>query len=62
MVTRLGYCAQEVCLHCASRLGISEAQAIGMGASFGTGMGHADVCGCISGLLTWRHMKEAKTR
>ena len=20
------------------------------------------VCGCISGLLTWRHMKEAKTR
>ena len=49
MVTRLGYCAQEVCLHCASRLGISEAQAIGMGAAFGTGMGHADVCGCISG-------------
>lgn len=49
MVTRFGQCAQKVCLHCASRLGISEAQAIGMGAAFGTGMGHADTCGCICG-------------
>ena len=49
MVTRLGYCAQHVCLHCASRLGISEEMAIGLGSAFGTGMGHADTCGCICG-------------
>ena len=49
MVTRLGICAQQVCLHFASRLGIDDVQAIGMGAAFGTGMGHADICGCISG-------------
>ncbi|WP_418764413.1 C-GCAxxG-C-C family protein [Mailhella sp.] len=49
MVNRFGQCAQHVCMHCASRLGISEAQAIGMGAAFGTGMGHADTCGCICG-------------
>ncbi|HJD97527.1 C-GCAxxG-C-C family protein [Mailhella massiliensis] len=49
MPSRFGYCAQTVCLHCASRLGISEAQAIGMASAFGTGMGHAETCGCISG-------------
>lgn len=49
MAARLGVCAQQVCLHFASVLGIDEAQAIGMASAFGTGMGHADVCGCISG-------------
>ena len=47
--SRFGYCAQTVCLHCASRLGISDEQAIGMASAFGTGMGHAETCGCISG-------------
>ena len=47
--SRFGYCAQTVCLHCASRLGISDAQAIGMASALGTGMGHAEICGCISG-------------
>ncbi len=49
MAARLGHCAQQVCVHFASRLGLDDAQAVGMGAAFGTGMGHADVCGCISG-------------
>ena len=49
MITRFGLCAQKVCLHCASRLGIDEDLAVGMGSAFGTGMGHADTCGCISG-------------
>ncbi len=47
--SRFGYCAQTVCLHCASRLGISDAQAIGMASALGTGMGHTEICGCISG-------------
>ena len=49
MVTRFGLCAQKVCLHCASRLGIGDDLAVGMASAFGTGMGHADTCGCIAG-------------
>ena len=49
MVTRFGLCAQKVCLHCASRLGIDESLAVGMASAFGTGLGHAETCGCICG-------------
>lgn len=49
MVTRFGLCAQKVCLHCASRLGIDDSLAVGMASAFGTGLGHADTCGCICG-------------
>ena len=45
MVTRFGLCAQKVCLHCASRLGIDDSLAVGMASAFGTGLGHADTCG-----------------
>ena len=51
MVARLGFCAQQICEHFAPRLGVDERLAVGMGSAFGTGMGHADVCGCISGAL-----------
>ena len=63
MAARLGHCAQQVCVHFASRLGLDDAQAVGMGAAFGTGMGHADVCGCISGahiVLGLRYASAAK--
>ena len=49
MVSRFGLCAQKVCLHCAQRLGIEDSLAVGMASAFGTGMGHADTCGCICG-------------
>ena len=49
MVSRFGLCAQKVCLHCAPRLGIEDSLAVGMASAFGTGMGHADTCGCICG-------------
>lgn len=44
-------CTQQVCTRFAPRLGISEAQALGMGAAFGSGMGHAETCGCVTGAL-----------
>ena len=44
-------CTQQVCTRFAPRLGISRAQALGMGAAFGSGMGHAETCGCVTGAL-----------
>ena len=42
-------CTQQVCTRFAPRLGISRAQALGMGAAFGSDMGHAETCGCVTG-------------
>ena len=44
-------CTQQICTRFAPRLGISRAQALGMGAAFGSGMGHAETCGCVTGAL-----------
>ena len=41
-------CTQQICTRFAPRLGISRAQALGMGAAFGSGMGHAETCGCVT--------------
>ncbi len=46
-----GRCTQRICRHFASRLGLSEAQATRMGTAFGSGMGRAETCGCVSGAL-----------
>lgn len=51
MLANFGRCAQRICMHFAPRLGISEAQAIGAGAAFGSGMGHGETCGCVTGAL-----------
>ena len=46
-----GRCTQRVCLHFSTRLGLAEAQAARMGTAFGSGMGRAETCGCVSGAL-----------
>ena len=51
MLANFGRCAHRICMHFAPRLGISEAQAIGAGAAFGSGMGHGETCGCVTGAL-----------
>lgn len=44
-------CSQQICLHFAPRLGISQSLALRMAAAFGSGMGHAGTCGCFTGAL-----------
>lgn len=44
-------CTQQICGHFSSRLGIGEDVALRMGAAFGSGMGHAQTCGCVTGAL-----------
>lgn len=51
MLANYGRCAQKICQRFASRVGISEKQALGLGAPFGSGMGHGETCGCVTGAL-----------
>ena len=44
-------CAQQVLAHFADRLGLTEEAALRMASAFGSGMGKAEVCGCVSGSL-----------
>ena len=44
-------CAQAVVMAFADVLGISEDQALGMGACFGRGMGMGATCGAVTGAL-----------
>lgn len=62
MLANYGRCAQKLCQRFASRVGISEKQALGLGAAFGSGMGHGETCGCVTGalmLLGLRHAPES---
>lgn len=51
MPANFGRCTQRICLHFAPRLGLTPSQALGMGTAFGSGMGHAETCGCVTGAL-----------
>lgn len=62
MLANYGRCTQKICQRFASRLGISEKQALGMGAPFGSGMGHGETCGCITGALLVLGMRYAPER
>ena len=44
-------CAQQVLAHFADRLGLTEETALRIASAFGSGMGKAEVCGCVSGSL-----------
>ena len=44
-------CAQQVLTHFADRLGLPEETALRVASAFGSGMGRAEVCGCVSGSL-----------
>ena len=44
-------CAQQVLAHFADRLDLPEATALRVASAFGSGMGRAEVCGCVSGAL-----------
>ena len=43
-------CAQQVLTHFADRLGLPEETALRVASAFGSGMGRAEVCGCVSGV------------
>ena len=44
-------CAQQVLAHFADRLNLPEETALRLASAFGSGMGKAEVCGCVSGAL-----------
>ena len=44
-------CAQQVFAHFADRLGIAPDVALRTASCFGSGLGRADVCGCVTGAL-----------
>ena len=44
-------CAQQVLAHFAERLNLPEETAMRVASAFGSGMGKAEVCGCVSGAL-----------
>ena len=44
-------CAQQVLSHFSERFGVSEKDALRVAACFGSGMGQADTCGCVTGAL-----------
>ena len=44
-------CAQQVLAHFAERLDLPVATALRVASAFGSGMGRAEVCGCVSGAL-----------
>ena len=44
-------CAQQVLAHFADRLNLPEETALRVASAFGSGMGKAEVCGCVSGAL-----------
>ena len=44
-------CAQQVLAHFADRLALPEETALRVASAFGSGMGKAEVCGCVSGAL-----------
>ena len=44
-------CAQQVLNHFSERFGMSEKDALRVAACFGSGMGQADTCGCVTGAL-----------
>ena len=44
-------CAQQVFAHFADRLGIAPDVAMRTASCFGSGLGRADVCGCVTGAL-----------
>lgn len=44
-------CSQQVFAHFADRLGIAEELALRVASCFGSGLGRADVCGCVTGGL-----------
>lgn len=46
-----GRCAQKICLPFAERFGLTPQQMLGLSAGFGSGMGHADTCGCITAAM-----------
>ena len=48
---RLIVCAQQVFAHFADRLGIAPELALRTASCFGSGLGRADVCGCVTGGL-----------
>ncbi len=45
------HCSQAVFAAFADELGISEEQALKIGACFGSGMNEGEVCGCVTGAL-----------
>ena len=47
-------CAQQVFAHFADRLGIAPDVAMRTASCFGSGLGRADVCGCVTGALARR--------
>lgn len=62
MMVSYGRCAQKICRIFAEHLGITEKQALGMGAPFGCGLGHAETCGCVAAallVLGLRHAPES---
>lgn len=44
-------CSQQVLAHFADRLGIARESALRIASCFGSGLGRADVCGCVTGGL-----------
>ena len=44
-------CSQQVFAHFADRLGIAPESALRIASCFGSGLGRADVCGCVTGGL-----------
>ena len=44
-------CAQQVLSHYADRLGLPQETALRIASALGSGMGKAEVCGCVSGSL-----------
>ena len=44
-------CAQQVLSHYADRLGLPQETALRIASALGSGMGKAEVCGCVTGAL-----------
>ena len=44
-------CSQQICARFAAELGMELSTALRVAAAFGSGMGHGETCGCVSGAL-----------
>ncbi len=55
-------CSQVVLLNFHDKLGITEEEALKIGACFGGGMWHGETCGCVMGALAAIGLKYATTK
>lgn len=55
-------CSQVVLSNVYDKLGITEEEALKIGACFGGGMWHGETCGCVMGALTAIGLKYATTK